>query len=963
MLPGSMMRGLLYTCLDIVVIVVFVGSANVHAIKFQVTEEMSSGTFVGNVFEDAGLASLYGPAILPVLRYSILSKPNGGTGRYFKIHEKTGVVRTTMKLDRDSICRTKQMCVLNVDVAVSPAEYFKVIAVEIEVLDVNDNAPKFPQSSMKCVIPESSLPGATFTLLSASDPDSTANGIQGYELLTDLTVFGLKVLKNLDGSTDVRLVLNEQLDRETKDSYSVTVSARDGGQPSLTGSLLVNISIGDTNDNHPEFRNASYHVYVFENSTTDSVILQVEAFDSDIGENGKLTYGLTDRTKQNYGDVFGMSSSTGEIFVRASRLDYEVDTLYQLVVYARDMGAVSHSAYCVVIVHVVDINDNAPSVTINTLTPDGVATVSEEAKGNTFIAHVSAVDLDNGKNGELTCNVDNDMFVLEKLQKTQFKIVTSPLSKLDRERTDRYVVTLTCVDRGRPALSTSQKLTIIVTDWNDEAPRFTQMEYHATIEENNDKDKVVIRVLAVDGDLGNNGKVEYKLGSEQDTFYVNANTGTVYAAVPLDYETVREVSFTIIAYDLGDQPLSSTATVVVTVTDVNDKPPVFPQSFYSFGTFENQAVGTEIGNILAVDGDSLANGVVEYTLVAADLETLGSFAIDLRTGQIRNRRVLDREYRSVYHLTAVATDKERPSLRSSANLTIYVVDENDNAPVFVFPNLTADNNTVRVSNQIPRGHAIAEVSATDADNGQNAQLRYMLLNYRTTFHIDALTGVVSIAKKLESIRKKTYNVNVLVRDKGTPPRNSTATLEVIVDKSVVYLATGNKIPGRASKRSLSSNLTTVAAVGGASLVVIIILVVAIIIIKCSDRHQGREPVSVYQTEAQIMLNASNSETRSRSVLSSDKDSIGSTNSCDKMVDETTMDRQRKSVRPSADGCSDDAKCGSRLSWTSLARQQNAEQVRRVSFSLLSLHGKVTCKPRNIAVCKVLGKSRFYRAGL
>ena len=921
------MRSLLHACMDIIVLVAFIGCVDGRAIKFQVTEELSSGTFVGNVVEDAGLASLYDSSVLPTLRYSFLSKPNAGTQHYFKIHEKTGVVRTTMRLDRDKICRTKRKCILNIDVAVSPAEYFQVIVIEIEVLDVNDNVPTFPQPSMTCVIPESSLPGSTFTLLSASDPDSDENGIRGYELFTDLTMFELKVLKNLDGSTDVRLVLKEQLDREMKDFYSITVVARDGGRPALTGSLLVNISIGDTNDNQPEFGNASYHVYVFENSTSDSVILQVEASDLDIGENGQLVYGLSDKTKQNFGDVFTMSATTGEIFMKASRLDYESNTLCQLVVYARDMGAVSQLAYCVVTVHVVDINDNAPSLTINTLTPDGIATISEDAKGNTFIAHVSAVDLDSDKNGEFACRIDSEKFLLEKLQKTQFKIVTSPLSKLDREQQDRYVVTLTCVDKGRPALSTSQNLTIIVTDWNDEAPVFSQLEYHAQIEENNNIGAIVIRVLATDGDFGNNGKVEYKLGSEQDKFYINSDTGTVYAAVPLDYETVHEISLSVIAYDLGDPSMSSTATVLVTIIDVNDKPPVFPQPFYSFGTFENQAVGTEIGNILAVDDDSLKNGIVEYSIDAADLESLECFVIDPSTGQIRNRKVLDREYRSVYHLTAVATDKERPSLRSNTSLTIYVVDENDNAPVFVFPNLTADNNTVRVSNQVPRGHVIARVRATDVDAGQNAQLRYTILNHHSTFQIDILTGLISFTRTLKSIHKKTYTVNVLVRDRGTPSHNCTAALKVMIDKSVVYMATGDRASDHGTKRSLSSNLTTVAAVGGASIVVIIILVVAIILIKCSDRHQDRESAGVYQTEVQIMLNASSSETRSRSALSSDKDSIGSTNSCDKMVDETMMDRRRKITRPSADGCSDDAKCGSRLSWSSLARQQNAEQVR------------------------------------
>ena len=931
-----MTRGLLHACVGMILLVAFIGCADSRVTKFQIAEELPPGTFVGNVVEDAVLTSLYDSTVLPMLRYSFLSSPNGGERGYFKINEITGVVRTSTKLDRDAICRTKRKCVLDVDVAVSPGEYFQVLVVEIELLDVNDNTPTFPSTSMSCVIPESSLPGSTFTLLSASDVDSGENGIQGYELLTELSIFELKVLNNLDGSTDVRLVLNEQLDREKRHVYSATLVARDGGAPSLTGTLLVNISVGDSNDNHPEFTNASYHVYVYENSSRDSVILKVEASDADVGENGQIVYGFTERTVENYPHVFAVNSATGDLSVKATRLDYEVDSLYQLVVYARDMGIDSQPAYCVVVVHVMDINDNAPSLTISTLTRDGIARVSEHAKGNTFIAHVSAIDSDSGENGEVSCHIDSDTFRLERLQKTQFKIVTLPLSRIDREDNDRLFITLTCIDKGHPPLSTSQNLTIAVTDWNDEAPVFSQTQYHANVEESNTIGGIVIRVHATDDDLGNNGKVEYKLGSEHDRFYIDSSTGAIYTAASLDYETVHKISFSVVAYDLGNTSLSSTADVLVTVIDVNDEPPVFPKTFFSFGTFENQPEGTEIGNILATDRDSFDNAIVTYTLISTDTESLECFVIDSSSGQIRNRKMLDREYRSVYHLTALASDKDRPSLRTNASIVIHVVDENDNAPAFIFPNLTANNDTVRVSNQIPRGHVIAQVRAMDADSGHNAQLRYVLLNYHNTFRIDILTGALSMTNAFKSTSRKTYNVTILVRDRGTTSRSSTAALLVIFDKSVAFLPPGDEQSGQESHKLLSSNVTTVAAIAAASLIIIIILVVAIILIKCSDRRQCRETTSVYQTEAQIMLNAGSSETRSPSSPPGDKDSMGSANSCDKMVNETTMDRQKKSVRPSADGCSDDAKYGSRLSWSSpVWQQQNGEQVRNLRVSCIS----------------------------
>ena len=141
-------------------------------------------------------------------------------------------------------------------------------------------------------------------------------------------------------------------------------------------------------------------------------------------------------------------------------------------------------------------------------------------------------------------------------------------------------------------------------------------------------------------------------------------------------------------------PRSSTVTVTLNIVDVNDCPPRFTQSTYTFGTYENQPADTEIGRLVAVDADSPPHDRFVFA-VAAETPPIGAFMIDRRSGRLATARELDRELTRVHHVVVAATDIARPQLSSTVNVTVFVADRNDNAPVISFPRPGNDSVEVR----------------------------------------------------------------------------------------------------------------------------------------------------------------------------------------------------------------------------------------------------------------------------
>ena len=812
--------------------------SHTSALEYTIAEEQGPGAFVGNVALDEDLVGRYGQDVVDTLEFSFLTAQEVLT-----IEKQGGVIRTAGRADRETACPqplTAATCRLTVDVAVTPAQYFQIIPVVVVITDINDNAPSFPVSAgsapeVRRGISELAPIGAKIKLPLASDPDWGENAVQEYKYTSPASegVFRLEVSQLRNGLVSVNLVLTSALDREAVDSYQGTLTAYDGGSPPKVGTIPVTIIVEDGNDHSPRFDNNTYTVNIPENTPINSSVLKVRAQDKDIGDFGKITYTISSPPDSPEALIFGVNPTNGLLYLKRSP-DYEVKSSYNVLVEAVDGGPNSQPAQTTVVVNIGDLNDNPPQIKVNALTSSGVAQISESSPSGTFVAHVSVTDSDSGNNGEFGCSLDSALFVLERLpQRTQYKIVTA--GRFDRESQSVHFVKLTCTDLGTPAQESVATVTVNVLDENDNKPVFVQSIYSVTLTENNHVNAFIVHVNATDADAGVNAQMTYDLqdiSSPMELLRINHQTGAVHANVVFDYESMREFNFQVVATDGGTPAKSATATVYVTIVDINDNAPFFSEPSYHVEVHENQPIGMEIGLVAASDADSEPYNEFEFSFEAGRAAKL--FAIDTRTGHIRTKASLDREYQDTYVLTAVATNIHVDrTLSSSVQVTITIKDQNDNAPHVDFPN--QQNHTIHISNLVPVSYEVGMISAHDVDEDENARLAYSFTHNadNSAFYIDPITGLISTRSSLQNYDTKLFEMQVLVSDHGVPPKTATATLYVVVDKSVEYAgaAKGGSLLG-------GSNLTIVIGLAVSSAVVVIILVVAIIFTRMNPRKNN-----------------------------------------------------------------------------------------------------------------------------
>lgn len=817
-----------------------------NLLTYEVQEELDQNAIIASIPQDAKLSKKYKVQELRALRYTFLEQPDVDI-HYFKIDNASGRIRTAEKIDRDELCPHQPTCHIYLDVAVGPAQYFQVINIRIDILDINDNQPTFPQKRLLLEISEATVPGTSFGLPSAEDADSDGFAVQRYELVKQSGKFGLTESVSFDDNTDLRLILQEWLDREKDDSYRLKVVAYDGGSPPKSGSLVVNIKVIDANDNDPVFKNKSYEAWVTEDTRIGKEVIRVMATDRDEGPNGQIMYGFSSKTQDSYGKLFGINQTNGAIYLK-DHLDYEDMAMFHLVVTARDKGADSHPAQATVVIHVRDVNDNAPQITVNTLTRTRNAQISESSEIGTFVAHISAKDHDSGRSGQISCSLNSDMFWLDQFAKSQYKIVTAAI--LDRENTAQYNLVVSCNDFGVPPRATNKSITVIVTDENDHAPTFTQQLYTANVPEKNNIGIFILGVHATDDDIGQNGLVKYSIEDlyAMDLFMIDSDSGIITAKTDFDHETVPEIKFPVVARDQGTPQKSSTAQVIVGITDQNDEKPEFTDFKYSFGVYENQVVGTDVGHVTATDKDSGPYQDIEYAIYSPDVSD--TFVIDDLTGHITTVRVLDREQKDVYVLTVTASNPGFSDMITSATVTIHVLDENDNHPIIEFP---ADYNaSVMVSNQVPVNHVVTRIRAHDEDDRNNAKLTYQIIdgNKDRLFDIDTLTGAITTTKSLRNIASKVVPMRIRVADGGVPKiLTSEQNLNIVINKSITYHP---QIGSQEEGFSVGGNMIVVIALSGASALVLIILAIALLIIRKQSIDRKKRTYRC-RPEAQMML--------------------------------------------------------------------------------------------------------------
>uniref|UniRef100_A0A8B9JGW7 Protocadherin gamma-C3 n=1 Tax=Astyanax mexicanus TaxID=7994 RepID=A0A8B9JGW7_ASTMX len=643
-------------------------------LRYSVPEEMEHGAFVGNLAEDLGLR----PSELSERKFRLVS---GTRRRYLEVNMENGVLFVNERVDREQLCEQSPLCFLHLQAVLeNPLELHRV---ELEVLDVNDNAPSFPRAGFSLDISESATPGSRFPLESAQDADVGENALRSY-LLSVNAHFALDVR----ASKFAELVLQRPLDREQQGAHHMVITAVDGGSPERSGSAHLNVTVVDANDNAPAFERETYRAKVMENAHRGTVVIRLNATDPDEGLNGEVMYSFSGHAPAKVRELFSVDPRTGEVRVRGL-VDYEKATMHEIYVQAKDKGPNAIAVHCKVLVTVVDVNDNRPEVILTSTS----APVQEDALPGTVIAVISVMDQDSGENGHVDCEIPHHVpFQLHSSFKNYYTLVTSDF--LDREKVPEYNITLTARDMGSPPLFTRKTIVVQVADVNDNAPVFKQPSYNVYLTENNPPGFSVFTISAQDADAGQNSYLSYSVletdiqGAPASTYVsINSDNGNIYALRSFDREQLKSFQLVIQAKDAGLPPQVSNMTLNVFVLDQNDNAPVIVSPLPENGTAANEIIPTsaDAGHLVAkvtatdvdeaVDADSGYNALLSYHITEPKGNNL--FRVGSSSGEIRTKRRLSDNDLKTHPLVITVCDHGEPSLSATVSVDVVVVENVD----------------------------------------------------------------------------------------------------------------------------------------------------------------------------------------------------------------------------------------------------------------------------------------------
>ncbi|XP_026095420.1 protocadherin gamma-A11-like [Carassius auratus] len=640
-------------------------------IRYSIPEEVKEGSHVGNIAKDLGLDI----SSLEHRRFRIVS---GSKDSFFQVNQNNGILYVHKKIDREEICDGNGACLLNLKIAVeNPLE---VHYVEVEITDVNDHFPSFPEKDLQIKIAENTLKGTRFGLPTARDLDVGVNSVRSYRLGQN-DHFEIEVRESEDGDKSPFLLLQKPLDRESQEKHILTFTAIDGGNPPKSGSLNITVSVLDVNDNRPVCNRDTYTISLKENASPGFTVTFVNATDPDEGVNGEVEYTYSRNVQREVHDIFDLDKVTGEIRVKG-KIDFEQNEIFRLNIMASDKGRPPMDTDCRVVIKIIDVNDNEPEIEITSLSN----IVSEDSKPGTVISLISITDKDSGINGKVVCSLSKNVpFELKPyVQQNMYSLVTK--ESLDREVASHYDITVTATDLGNPALSASKSLSIEVSDVNDNTPQFPHSLLEMYMFENNPPGQSIFSVSATDEDKNENAHITYHIiGGDQTqndmTSFLNINseTGVISALRSFDFELFKKFQFHILATDSGTPSLSSNVTVNVFILDQNDNVPVILYPVSANGSAEgveeiprNVNAGHLVTKVRAYDADIGYNGWLLFSLLEVSDHSL--FSLDRYTGQIRTLRSFTETDEAQHKLLILVKDNGNVSLSATATVIVKVVE-------------------------------------------------------------------------------------------------------------------------------------------------------------------------------------------------------------------------------------------------------------------------------------------------
>uniref|UniRef100_A0A8C1PSH1 Si:ch73-233f7.5 n=1 Tax=Cyprinus carpio TaxID=7962 RepID=A0A8C1PSH1_CYPCA len=529
--------------------------------------------------------------------------------------------------------------------------------------------------------------------------------------------------------------------------------------------FYIELEITDINDNNPHFRRDTINLDITESTPAGERFSVSNAVDSDVGSNSVKTYYLSQNEHFDIEIQSGRDGSKFADLILKKALDRETEAVHNLILTAVDGGVPPRSGTASIVVRVLDANDNAPKFDQESYT----IRLTENAPIGSLVVKLNATDLDEASNADLVYS-----FSLYTSEKTQKAFSLNPDSgeirvkeMVNYEDFKIYNMEVIASDKGTHPLSGQCKLSITITDMNDNHPEISINP----VKEDIPLHTVIAVVSVSDKDSGENGQADIQI-SDDLPFALKESSDNYYELLvsePLDREKVPEYDITITVTDRGNPPLSDNETITLELLDVNDNIPQFPQTFYTIPVMENNAPGALLSSLTAIDPDLHENQYLVYFIIETEIVNTSMsmlFSINPENGNLYAlktfdyeiekeflfhieardsgvpplssntgrdgskfadlilKKSLDREKQASHNLILTAVDGGVPARSGTASIIVRVLDTNDNAPQFY-----KDSYTINLTENAPIGSLVLKLNATDKDEGTNSDIFYSFSLY------------------------------------------------------------------------------------------------------------------------------------------------------------------------------------------------------------------------------------------
>ncbi|XP_062380945.1 protocadherin alpha-4-like isoform X2 [Sardina pilchardus] len=634
------------------------------------------------------------------------------------------------------------------------------------------------------------------------------------------------------------LQVNERIDREElcPGAASCTVNLE-----AVVNSPLqlyrVRISILDINDNSPIFPVTSTHLNITEITAPGTRFPLENAQDVDIGSNSIKTYKLNPNEYFTLDVQTHSDKTVSAELVLQKGLDREKTPLIELLVTAVDGGSPVRTGTLIITVNVLDINDNAPVFDKSLYK----ISIPEHTPAGAVIAKLHATDADEGLNKEVVYSFSSrtPKHVLDTFEIDAGTGEVKIKGNVDFEENQAFEIRIQATDKGPVPMSGHSKLLVAVEDINDNPPEVVVTSLLSPVDENAGKGTVIALMTISDPDSGKNGAVRCRLiGSSP--FKLQSSFQNYYSLLldgVLDREHISEYNVTVLAEDEGSPPMSSKKLISISVADVNDNPPQFESPEKQAYLRENSEVGSVVCTLSAVDRDAGENAHITYSIsqsVINDVPISSLFKINSVTGDIYSMRSFNHEENQTFQFKVQATDAGVPSLSGNMTVNVFILDENDNAPVVLPPySEHASVNTENVPYTAEAGYFIAKIRAVDADSGYNALLSYHISEPKgnNLFRIGTSNGEIRTKRRMSDNDMKTHPLVILVSDSGEPSLSATVSIDVVVVENMGDIQTPFRhVPVKEDSFS-DLNLYLLIAIISVS-VIFLLSLISLIAVKC-----------------------------------------------------------------------------------------------------------------------------------